>query len=275
MFVCDNVDRLIELLKERKAFIYGTGYIASLFFEALKKNRLENNIAGFVVSEFAKNSDRNFEGYEINQINEIDFADDMIVCIAVHDCLVGEIESLLKRNGVSNFVWIYPYLFDLYYGNPIQRGEWIDMRKLIPKDEERYALAVRWAAVADYYGKCPNGFAWYKRAMTYLHNAQAAEARVKTFTQLIQNWQTSGYDGKHEIAINENYEIIDGEHRMAVALYHGEKRIKCRIYSGKNVNSEKSFMKKKMLIECGFDEGEIKLLDTINDCIRKRLEMEV
>lgn len=146
------------------------------------------------------------------------------------------------------------------------------MEKLFPKKEGHYALAVRWAAVADYYGKCPNGFMWYKRAMTYLHNASAAETRVAIFTQLIQNWKEKGYDGKHEIAINENYEVLDGEHRMAVALYHGERMIKCRIYRGENYNNEKSFMKKKMLLESGLTDEEVKQLDDINDYIRKGLE---
>lgn len=270
MLTCNNVDQLIELIKEKKFIIYGTGYIASLFRKTLKKRGLEKNISGFVVSEIAKNVDRNFEGFEIKQINEVDFEGDMVVCIATHDSFVKEIESMLKQNAVTNYIWVYPYLFDLYYGYPLKRGEWIGMKELFPKDKERYAIAVRWAAVADYYGKCPNGFAWYKRAMTSLHNASAAEARIKEFKKLIQNWEISGFDGKHEIAINENYEILDGEHRMAVALYHGERTIKCRIYSGENINSEKSFMKKKMLIECGFNEEEMKRLDDINECIRGR-----
>lgn len=273
MLVCDNANQLIELIKERRILIYGTGYIATLFFDALKKNELEKSIFSFVVSKLAKDANRDFRGFGVTQIDKVDFEKDMVVCIAVHDCLVGEIESLLKQNNVSDYIWIYPYLFDLYYGDPIQKSVWIDMRELVPKEDGRYALAVRWAAVADYYGKCPNGFIWYKRAMSYLHNASAAEARVKEFTQLIKNWETAGYDGKHEIAINENYEIIDGEHRMAVALYHGERRIKSRIYSGENVNSEKSFMKKEMLIESGFNEEEIKSLENINDYIRKSLGM--
>ena len=269
MFACDNAKQLIELIKKRRVIIYGTGYSASLFWEALKKHSLEKNISGFAVSKLVKNTARNYKGFEIKQIDEIDFTDDMIVCVAVHDSFLQEIESLLKRNAVSNYIWVYPYLFDLYYGNPIKKEQVIEIRKLIPKDEERYALAVRWAAIENYYGRCPNGFLWYKRAIAYIHNASVAEARARGFMQLIQSWETFGYDEKHEIAINESYEILDGEHRVALALYHGEKMIKCRVYRGENINSEKSFMKRKMLIESGFNEGEIKLLDAMNDGIRK------
>lgn len=270
MFMCNNVDQLITMLETKKIIIYGVGYIAGLFLETLKKHGLEKNIVCCVVSEILKNADRRFEKLEIKQINEFDIAEDMIICIAVHESFVREIESTLEDINVSNYVWIYPYLFDLYYGSPIKKGMWIDMGKLLPKDKERYALAVRWAAVADYYGKCPNGFVWYKRAMTYLHNASAAEHRIEIFTQLIRNWEKAGYDGEHEIAINEDYEVLDGEHRMAVALYHGERMIKAKVYRGKNINSEKSFMKKNMLIEGGFSEDEIKQLIDINECIRGR-----
>lgn len=274
MSVCDNIGQLIELLEKRRIVVYGSGYIATVFFESLKKHGLEKNIACFVVSDIALNADRTFEGFEIRQISEINVTEDMIVCIAVHESFVGEIESVLKQNEVANYVWIYPFLFDLYYGNPVMSGEWIAMEQLLPKDEERYALTVRWAAVADYYGKCPNGFMWYKRAMTSLHNAPAAEARIKIFKHLIHTWGENGYDGEHEIAVNEDYEVLDGEHRMAVALYHGEKMIKCRIYRGKNINSEKSFMKRKMLEESGFDEAEVKVLDDINHFIRHHIGMK-
>lgn len=270
MFRCDNADQLIKLIREKRIIIYGSGYTATLFLEILKKYELENNIFCFAVSKIAQSADRYLGKFKINQINEIDVENDMLVCVAVHESFVREIEEILRRRKVANYVWITPLLFDLYYGNPIKRGVPINIGKLIPKDKERYALAVRWAAIDDYYGKCPNGFAWYKRAIAYLHNASAADARAMAFTQLIQNWELSGYDGSHEIAINDNYEILDGEHRVAVALYHGEEIVNCRIYRGKNINSEKSLMKRQMLIESGFSEDEIKCLDSINDYIKKR-----
>jgi len=268
MLACDNVEQLIEILRKKRIIIYGAGYTASVFLKTLKRHGLEKNIFCVAVSDIVKNADRRFAEFEVKQIDEIDFLEDMVVCIAVHESFVREIEALLQRNSVSNYVWIYPFLFDLYYGNPVKSGEWISLNDLILKDEGRYALAIRWAAVADYYGKCQNGFMWYKRAITYLHNASVAEVRTKVFKQLIKNWQMHGYDGIHEIAINDDFEVLDGEHRVTVALYHGERMIKCRIYKGKNLNTETSLMKKSMLIESGFDEEEIKILDSIHDSIR-------
>lgn len=155
-------------------------------------------------------------------------------------------------------------MYSLYLGKPVREGAWIDTKKLIPGCDDRYGLAVRWAVIDDYYGNCPGGLDLYKKAMAMHGSEDTVKVRAGRFIELIQDWERVGYHAGQQIAIDRNYEIIDGEHRVALALYHRQPQIRCRIYDGENMHGEKVLMTKKTLLEGGLTPEEIDVLDGIN-----------
>ena len=262
MITCCDVEEFTELISEKKILIYGAGYVALNFMEALKRNGFEKQIQGFVVSQEPE-TPKFIESYSVKSINQVMINDEMIVCIAVHEALKEEIEAVLLQKGVSIYIWIYPFLYSLYLGKPVKEGEWIDTGKFLPVEEDRYGLMVRWAAIADYYSNFPGGFDLYKKAMAMHGTKDAVKARADRFLKLIRDWDSMGYNAQWQISINRDYEIIDGEHRVALAIYHRLPQIKCRIYEGENMHGEKVLMTKKALLEGGLTPEEINLLDEI------------
>ena len=263
MITCCDREEFIELITDKRILIYGAGYVALNFWEALKRNGLEEQIRGFVVSQIAE-TQKYIGALPVQSIDQAAVDDETIVCIAVHEALEEEIEAALLQKGISNYIWIYPFLYNLYLGNPVKEGEWIDTKEFIRGYEQRYGLAVRWAAIDDYYGKCPGGLDLYKKAMAMHGSMDTIKARTDRFLNLIQDWGSIGYDDRWQIAIDRNYEIIDGEHRVALALYHGQPQMRCRIYDGKSMHGDKVLMTKKALFDGGFTIGEIEILDKIN-----------
>lgn len=267
VIVCYNTKEFLQYISNKKIMIYGTGYVALNFLEALQKRGLDNRIQGFVVSKKSWEQ-RDIKGFPIKEIDEIFVSNEIVICIAVHESIKAEVESILLQKGFLHYLWIYPCLYHLYYGDPVKEREWVNIRELIPRDSDRYKVALRWAALEDYYGNCPQGFYLYRKAMALHANMRTVEAREAGFRKLIQNFDEFGYDSEKQIAINEEYEIIDGEHRLTIAFYHGMQKIKCKIYSGENLHNEEVLMSKRVLIEGGFTEKEMDILDNINLTIR-------
>lgn len=263
MITCCDREEFIELISDKKILIYGAGYVAINFLEALKRNGLIGQIRGFAVSQITETK-KYIRSFPVQSIDRVIVDDETIICIAVHEALKEEIESVLLHKGFNNYIWIYPFLYSLYLGNPVKEGEWIDTKKFMRSCQERYGMAVRWAAIDDYYGNCPGGLDLYQKAMAMHGSMDTIKARTDSFLKLIKDWDSIGYNDRWQISIDRNYEIIDGEHRVALAFYHGQPQIRCKIYDGENMHGEKALMTKQALLEGGFTMEEIELLDGIN-----------
>ena len=258
-----NIQKFIQFINNKEIFIYGAGYVAEVFFKSLKKNKLEKQVKGFLVSSTG-NVDEVIHGYLVRTVDEVIIDSKTIICIAVHEIYRKEIEEILFQKGISNYIWIYPILYELYLGNPIKEKEWINIKKIIKQQLENYGIAIRWAAIDDYYGKCQGGFVLYKKAMALHSDYYTAEERTKQFIRLIQMWSNIGYLEEYQISLDRNYKVIDGEHRLTLALYYGQEKICCKIYKEENIHTNKAIITKQSLIEGGFQWDEIMKIENIN-----------
>lgn len=261
------MNEFLKFISDKKIWIYGAGYVAFQFWKALKKHGLEVRIQGVVVTQIVEPKDK-VGDFFVKPISQLVIDKESVVCIAVHEVYKDEIESILCKKGIANYIWVYPFLYELHLGMPVLEGKWVDVRKFIPMYDNQYGVAIRWAAIEDYYGICHNGFCLYKKAMAVHSNRDTAEARAKRFKELIYNWDVFGYQDEMQIIINRMFDVLDGEHRVALALYHRQNKLKCRIYDGKNIHCEKTRMTKKMLYEGGFTQEEMEQLDEINIYIK-------
>ena len=264
------MNEFLEIIAYKKIWVYGAGYVANRFLEALKKHGMESHVQGYIVSQ--KKEDQEYiNGLPVKSIENMVVDDASIICIAVHEVYKNQIELELTQRDIFHYIWIYPFLCELYMGMPIKEKEWVDTIKIIPKDERQYAMAVRWAAISDFYGIYPGGLMLYKRAMAIHSNADTGEARAIRFINLIKDWDTYGYRPMWQISINTHFEIIDGEHRVALALYHGQAQVQCKIYDGNNIHEKKTLMTEEVLLDGGFIREEISGLDEINKFIKNMI----
>jgi len=258
-----HIQNFIQSINNKEIFIYGAGYVADVFFKALKKNKLEKQVKGFLVSSIG-NIDKVIHGYLVRTVDEVIIGSRTIICIAVHEIYKKEIEEILFQKGISNYIWIYPILYELYLGDPIREKEWINIKKIIKQQLENYGIAIRWAAIDDYYGKSQGGFALYKKAIALHSDNYTAEERTKQFIGLIETWSNIGYLEEYQISLDRNYKVIDGEHRLTLALYHGQEEICCKVYREENIHTNKALITRQSLIEGEFYQEEIMKIENIN-----------
>ena len=80
--VLDNVDSFLDMVKTKDIVIYGTGYVADRFFDALVLHGIDEKVRCFATSE---RNEKTFKGRAVYSVAELDVLDNTIICIAVHE----------------------------------------------------------------------------------------------------------------------------------------------------------------------------------------------
>ena len=88
---------------------------------------------------------------------------------------------------------------------------------------------VRLLAVENYYHKNDYGWRLYSKMQNLRKGNGYAEEAIKRFEKLIVSWEKSGYDKTSSITVNKNMKLLDGSHRLALALYYNLDEISVRI----------------------------------------------
>lgn len=95
----------------------------------------------------------------------------------------------------------------------------------------RYDTIVRLLAIENYYGLNDYGWALYEKMQNKrVQNGYATEAKER-FIKLIKSWEQNGYDANSCIEVNKDIKLLDGSHRLAMALYHKQEEVSLRIDS--------------------------------------------
>ena len=268
---CMSPDKLLEQIAQRNIVIYGAGHIAGKFLKALKLHHYDENVLCFVVTS-PEQGLAMMEGIPVRTVEWLGEHKDALVCIAVHEALRYDIAAVLRNIGVYEYIWIYPYLYELLLGKPVRTNREIDLDEIIRTCEDDYRLAIRYAVIEQYFGKNKVGYDLYRRAQALHSSRETAEERLISFCSLIGKWQKNGYDGKSRIAINTDYEIIDGNHRVALAKYYDQPQIMCDIYEKymdvTELHGENAMLTGRVLREGGFDDMEMDYLNQINRRIK-------
>ncbi len=267
--ICNTFD-LLNVLKKNRIIIYGTGFVARLFYEALAHHKIEQSIKCFVVSDPIPR-DRIFKELPVVSVQSLIEKEDEIICIAVHEVIRGEIETVLLNKGITSYVWIYPYLFEMMMGQPLIKGKEFLVDDIIRQCLD-YRIAIRYLAIENYYHHNNNGFFIYKKAQTLYMNETTAEHRVEQFKLLIQKWENDGYCKEYPILVDERSKILDGNHRITLAKYFGIKKVKCDVYKCQSqyagwIGADAMF-EKNVIMNAGFSEADLNEIEAVYQKIR-------
>ena len=96
----------------------------------------------------------------------------------------------------------------------------------------RYDIIVRLLAIENYYGKNNCGFGLYYRMQEHRTGREWADQSVGIFKRLIKSYENDGYNNS-EIILDKDLHLIDGSHRMALALYYNQGNINVAVRSYK------------------------------------------
>ena len=264
-----DAEELLRMISRNEFVIYGAGHIALKFLKVLKWYHLEGNVSCFVISSSEPGKHDMLEGIPVRNPEWLKEHKNSLVCIAVHEASSQEIIEHIQALGIAHYIWIYPYLYELMLGTPKETGIKIRLADIIQTCEDDYRIAIRYAAIENYFEKNSYGFDLYIKAQALHSSRKTAEARLMKFCELMRAWQENGYDEQSRIFINRKYEIIDGNHRVALAKYYDQQEILCDIFpsdiSAAEVHGENAMLTKDVLLSGGFSLDEIAVLDKINE----------
>lgn len=266
---CEYVE-FLETLKKKRIIVYGAGYIAkTLFYRALKMQNLLHRVDAFCVTKVA-NKNESFAGIPIREIDEIIISEDVVICIAVHESIRDEIINILKTKKVTNYVWVYPYLFRMILGEPEGKGREVSVDKVVRCTcEIDYGIPIRYAMVENYFGKNNWGQELYIKSREIWSGRENAVIRAQGYVNLIKSWEVNGYDASKRISIFDNYEVFDGAHRLALAKYFQQEMISCDIWKNRvefaELYGENAVCSREVLLKGGFTVSEMRKLDEMKE----------
>ena len=230
---------LLGLLRKKELMVYGAGYVADLFYLAMKRHGLESRIKAFLVSSVGDKTA--FHGIPLMEYDATDTAS-CLVLAALHQSNLSQID--FKKN--DTVINIYPYLWELLFGEIRSHGK-IDIKELLQAQEEQdQRVYVRYAALKGIIEEDQENKDLYLRCMSLHCDPETARKRLNQLKGLWGQISEQGFDGRHPICIDETMRIIDGTHRLAVAAYLGVKELACDIYPASPLYHE-VFQEKELL----------------------------
>lgn len=262
-------DKLVEIIKTNKIAIYGTGYIAGELFDGLVSHNLIDQLEFFITTQ----GGTEYKGYQVLAVDN-DRIKEVFVLIAVHESLKDEIIRILEQKGCQRYIWIdSEKLYSIMLGKPIQKNVLVPVKDIWLHNRDNYAIAVRYLAIENYFGLNNFGKQIYKEAFSLFSNKYTVEKRLMQFHELIKNWLDNGYDEKKPSYIMDNYEYIDGTHRITLAIYFNRENINCNIFSTDKVkpyiHNSKARLTKEEAIRW-FSKKDLELIEAVNKKIDKQ-----
>lgn len=224
-----NALKLLEIIANNYVAVYGAGYIAERFYKALEAKNLQHKIICFIVTDCKNNTQ--FLGKPVVKLENIE-GQDIYICIAVHESARCEIEENLQKHNRSKYIWIFPFLHELLFGEPLALHKNISTSYILKgQSADDFAIAVRYLVIDGFYkGIVEWNDIYCKMFQHKCGNKETAQNRLKFFLRLINNWDEVGYQENSEIIIDERGQFIDGMHRFTLACYHKMKFIYCTVF---------------------------------------------
>lgn len=255
-----NRQELIATLKKKHLYIYGTGHIANHFYIGLHESGISDNVVGFIETE-PKTVSQN--GLKIISIDNYVNKENDLICVAVHESNMKDICKNLKSKKIYNYIWVEPFVSTLVYGMPILENVQVKVTDIVSK-QVGYSIAIRDLAIDEFLGKNNYGYNIYKKSFSYFGNDQTANHRLNQFQEVITSWMENGYDKKSVIALDKDYNLLEGAHRVTLAYHFGQVSLNTKIYN--RISNYFQYMGKSILKDtdelkmAGMTTNEIKTL---------------
>ena len=237
-----SASELLSVLEKKKIAVYGAGYVAKQFQKALRLHHMDGQIRAFVTTDGKGQPISSIDLIPIRDLQNIPYD---ILCVAVHESLLNEIKEMLEKKGINNFVWIYPYVYEMLIGDPVSTHVEVPIRDILSACPEDYSIPARCLVIDEYHGKNGSGYEIYKKSFSSFSTDNTADARLQRFLDLITNVERDGFDSQERIKINDCHIILDGTHRTAIACELKKESILCDIFQSETVvhNPDMCFFK--------------------------------
>ena len=104
----------------------------------------------------------------------------------------------------------------------------IIMQQNLSSGYNRMDIFVRYLAIENEYGRNNYGWELYQKMQDL---REVKRESINRFKQLIHSYEEKGYSCDSCITLDKRLRLIDGSHRLALALYYKQKTITCKVLS--------------------------------------------
>ena len=265
-----TTEELIRQLKTKDLAVFGTGFVAEMFYQALDLHGLTSGIHFFAISNAQEG--QQFHGKPVYSLEEAPFSENTLLCLAVHGSAAKDLQKQME-NCPGKRVWVYPNLYGLLYGDPIQTDKTLALAKLLSQqNQEEYWLAVRYAAIRDYLRRTdayPQTRELYLRALSLHCGTETAVRRCGQMEELALSMKEEGFRRECHVLIDEAGRIIDGLHRVACAAYLQLESVPVVIYRSSPVYdrllTERNRLPEYVLQDAGFSAEDMSFIRKARD----------
>lgn len=220
-----QIQDIIHIIKTKKFVIYGNGFVGRRFYRQVQKMGYASNVVAMAVTNL---NDKKTGSELVKAISDVNRG--YLVFIAVHDVSVFEMKKKLDSLGFFDYIWIYPYLFNLELGEPVKKNISMKIFDFLEKMSDVYFPAIYYLSVKDYCSRNIYGGRLYIKAIANYTTLETAQKRWDRFSNAIDRCRKEGYFQDHNIKVDENNNIIDGLHRLILAKCFGQQEILCDVY---------------------------------------------
>ena len=209
-----------DILKKESFIVFGTGFVAEMFYTALCLHGLEDHILCCMVSR--PGSQAYFHGAKIRPYRETE----SLICLAVHESVKNEI----RFGENSRVIWIYPFLHDLLFGRPAAERV-LPVRDILAGQSRDFNwLSLRYGAVKGIKENDPSLQDLYRKCQRLHCSPATADRRLAHLKELIGLLEETGFRHDRPLILDEDLRVFDGMHRLACAAWMGVPALHCRIY---------------------------------------------
>lgn len=215
----EEFNRIIKKIENEKFIVYGAGGHGKKFVKAIIKRGCYNNFVGYAVTK-SQEMDK--------QISEIsDVCRNQLVIIAAHEKNAKQMEKKLLDLGFQNYINIYPYMTELYWGTPYLVDKLVNVEKVVAESRFiNYRIAL-YAGIDSVIKKNEYGEDIYLKTLQLTSDKETARIRWEAFQKRIDRYEKKHEIEKYNIQIDpENKYILDGTHRLMLAYYFKIPQIK-------------------------------------------------
>ena len=261
-----STDGFKERLHSEGCLVFGTGFVATLFLEALDVAGLADRVRGYLATKPADGA--SFDGFDVKYASDPSIDRSALVCIAVHESNLASVEETLEREGYTNTEWVYPHLNSLIYGEPLYRDVSLPLDMVLSRqDPASNWLAIRAIAAWDTLTEERTGHDIYVAAQALHCSEETAERRYGLLQELVESVRVNGFDPSQPVFVDTGLNIIDGLHRVAVAWVLGIESIPCTIVAANDAYdrliTDRNRMTDDQLLRTGLSASQLEKVHDI------------
>ena len=223
--MCEIQD-IIHWIRTRNFVIYGTGSIGKRFYRQVQRIGSCGNVVAF--------AETNVDGEKIidNKMVESIYmvSKDTLVFIAAHEANALEMKNILETYEYQQYIWIYPYLFELELGDPLASDIPIHVNRILVSLKNVYKPAICYLSLKKYCNSNMDAGKLYIKMLKYYTSLDTGRKRWERFCQKIEKCRQDGFFQDFNIKVDEKHRIIDGFHRLVLAKCFGVNILSCDVY---------------------------------------------